>query len=37
MKTIINFFSGLFKQNFSHTEKSAGRSNETVQEKKQRR
>lgn len=33
MKTIINFFSGLFKQNFSHAEKSAGRSNETVQEK----
>lgn len=31
MKTIINFFSGLFKQNFSHAEKSAGRSNETVQ------
>lgn len=33
MKTIINFFSELFNKNFSHAEKSAGRSNETVQEK----
>ena len=33
-KTIIKFFSELFNKNFSHAEKSAGRSNETVQEKK---
>ena len=32
-KTIIKFFSELFNKNFSHAEKSAGRSNETVQEK----
>lgn len=31
-KTIIKFFSELFNKNFSHAEKSAGRSNETVQE-----
>lgn len=37
MKTIINFFSGLFNKNFSHAEKSLEEPKETVVTKEEKR